>query len=360
MTATKENDYRELESASSNLLMEWDGRWCLGRYEEATYAVWRAGRLRLRMGRLSFDAGNFTAAAEDWLSAAACFLEADAEERANEALQLVRELAAQGRLPAERTDLLAALREREEGLLQLRQEVQDFHARLLKHLLPSNPRDEDRLNFLVQQVREMPGYAPLHYQIYKLALKLGQDGLAAKHIRWAATFNPNSAEHETDAVAVGYRLIEAGKVEAAQKLGSDFLAENPGSGPVRIMLAKALTSYPNGRPPEREQAIALLRPLLDRSQPNVKTRTVALGLSAVFCYELGRQEEFARLLHEIEELENSDDDPWIQSVITDFRRLIPTPLNGATKPQNGLPEQLAESNRKLLFEKAEQLINPAA
>jgi hypothetical protein len=115
MSAARDNDYRQLELDSSNLVMEWDGRSVLGRHKEAAHAVWRAGHLRRRMGELSVEAGDFARAAEDWLSAVACFLHVDAEELARETLKFVQGLKARGLIPEKRTDLLAALRERQQA-----------------------------------------------------------------------------------------------------------------------------------------------------------------------------------------------------------------------------------------------------
>jgi hypothetical protein len=124
MTAAQEREYHDLELDSSNELLEHDSRRVLGRFEEAAHHALQAGRARARMGQLRFDAGDYSGAAADWLSAAACFLQADAGDSATIILDEVRRLAADGRLPAARPDLAAALKEREQQLADLNRQVE--------------------------------------------------------------------------------------------------------------------------------------------------------------------------------------------------------------------------------------------
>jgi hypothetical protein len=119
MTGTKSAEYRNLERESSSQLLEHDSRRVLGRYEEAADHALQAGTGRARMGRLRFEAGEFAEAAEDWLSAVGCFLLATARGQAASVLELLRGLEANGKIPVERSDLVAALRERERQLKDL-------------------------------------------------------------------------------------------------------------------------------------------------------------------------------------------------------------------------------------------------
>jgi hypothetical protein len=124
MTGTQGDEYRRLALESSNLLMEYDSRTVLGRYEEAAERVRQAGKQRFRMGQIAYDAKEFAAAAEDWLSAAECFLQGSVPESAETAVIAVQQMRAEDLLPARRLDLLAALHERENGLEQFRRNGQ--------------------------------------------------------------------------------------------------------------------------------------------------------------------------------------------------------------------------------------------
>ncbi|HKI33744.1 MAG TPA: hypothetical protein VKA46_17965, partial [Gemmataceae bacterium] len=97
MTGTQAAEYRELELQSSNLLLEADSRLVLSRYEEAAFHALQAGRSRARMGELNYKADEWAGAAEDWLSAAACFLRATAPQQAQTVLGVTaRPLRCQG------------------------------------------------------------------------------------------------------------------------------------------------------------------------------------------------------------------------------------------------------------------------
>jgi hypothetical protein len=188
MTGTKSREYRQLEQESSNQLMEHDSRRVLGRYEEAAYRALQAGQDRARMGQLCCEAGEYAEAAEDWLSATACFLLATAPKQAVGALGLLRRLEAEGKVPAERPDLRNALREREQQLNDLNRQVEQF----LHGFEQPGKADERTLGSLLRQVRDLPGLPALHYAIYRQASELGQQALADKHRVWAGTFDSES------------------------------------------------------------------------------------------------------------------------------------------------------------------------
>jgi hypothetical protein len=113
MTGTKSAEYRDLEHESSSQLVEYDSRRVLGRYEEAACHALQAGIGRARMGQLCFEAEEYAEAAEDWLSAVECFLLGAATQQAAGILELLCRLEAGGKIPVERSDLIATLRERE-------------------------------------------------------------------------------------------------------------------------------------------------------------------------------------------------------------------------------------------------------
>lgn len=116
MSATTSSEYRKLALDSSNEMMDHDAERALGRYPLAAWHMLQAGKLRVQMGQMMFDAGQFTQAAADWLSAAACFYLATDLERMREAFERVRKLEREGKIPPERRDIHAAIKEREEQL----------------------------------------------------------------------------------------------------------------------------------------------------------------------------------------------------------------------------------------------------
>jgi len=120
MTANHHHEYADLELKSSNEMLAADSRWVLGRRKESAEHFSRAGRFRDRMGSISLERQHFEEAAEDWLSAATCFVRACAFEPAATILVQVQKLFAEGRIPPERVDLIRALREREEQIQALK------------------------------------------------------------------------------------------------------------------------------------------------------------------------------------------------------------------------------------------------
>jgi hypothetical protein len=119
MTATKSPAYRQLALDSSNDMIEHDADRTLGRYPKAAWHILRAGNARVHMGQIMFAAGEFVLAAEDWLSAAACFYLATDLGRMRVAFELAEKLDQDGKIPSERRDLHAALKQREEQIKTL-------------------------------------------------------------------------------------------------------------------------------------------------------------------------------------------------------------------------------------------------
>jgi hypothetical protein len=78
------------------------------------------------MGQLRFEAEEYAEAAEDWLSAASCFLLAASRKQAADILEVVHRMETAGKLPADRPDLHDALRKHEQELKKLDQAAQPF------------------------------------------------------------------------------------------------------------------------------------------------------------------------------------------------------------------------------------------
>jgi hypothetical protein len=353
MTETKAREYHDLELESSNELLEHDSRLLLGRYEEAAYHALQAGRCRARMGQLCFEAEEYAEATEDWLSAAACFLLATAREQAAGVLDVLHHQV-EGKIPAERPDLREAVRQRDQELKDLNQRVQQFLRSFGLGGYQVDVAEERTLGFLRQQVRDLPGLPLLHYAIFRQASDLGQRDLAAEHLVWAATFDPENANL---VALLGYLHLGCGKPDRAVSLADDYLAAHSSdAGPVRIMLANALASGSSGRPPDQEKALAVLRPLVESPAADIRARIAALALSATLQYELGREQEFDRLVKELDRLEGSLQAPDLRDAISAFRRLIPSPgMDGTGNIPATEPRPLPEGVRFQLFQKAKEV-----
>ncbi len=309
---------------------------------------------RTRMGQVCLEAEEYAEAVADWLSAADCFLQATARKQAADVLDVLHRLEADGKVPAERPDLRAVLRQRKRGLKDLTEKVEQF----LRSFGPQGYRldtaDERTLEFLRERVRDLPGLPLLHYAIFRQASDLGQQELAARHLVWATTFDPDNANL---VALLGYLHLSLGRPDRAQALGGDFLAAHAAdTGPVRIMLANAFAAGVGGRPPDQRQALEVLRPLLEDAETDVRARIAALALSATFEYELGREQEFRRLVQELDRLEGSVQAPELRSALADFRRMIPHPeVNGTGEVPCGPARWLPEEDRRRLFQRAMQV-----
>jgi hypothetical protein len=354
MTGTKARDYENLERESSSQLMEHDSRRVLGRYEEAAYAALQAGRSRTRMGYLCLEAEEYGEATEDWLSAVACFLLATATKPAADVLDALHRLEAEGKIPAERADLHATMRERDRGLTDLNERMQQFLHNFGLQGYQVDVADQRTLRFLLEHVRDLPGFARLHYAIFRQASRLGPEQLADNHLRWAATFDPDNPNFTA---LLMYRQIACGRPDLAVDMGKEFLTTHPSdSGSVRIMLANALASGAGDRLPDQEQAIEVLRPLVEDEGADIRKRIAALALSAAFQHELGCDEEFDRHLRELDRLEGSIQAPELRAAITDLLQRMPrAEVNGAGETRPGPPPGLPEVVRQELFQKVMQM-----
>ncbi|HUY34805.1 MAG TPA: hypothetical protein VMV69_18815 [Pirellulales bacterium] len=349
---SKELDYHELELESSNDLVDHDSRRVLGRFAEAASHALQAGARRERMGRISLDTGRHADAAEDWLSAASCFLLATASGRAAEILKIVHGLIAQGNVPANRRDLHAALGECDKGLKQLKRKERRFLAEFgAEHEL--NRPDEDTLRFLQERLRDLPGFADLHYAIFRQALGLGRQDLAEEHLRWAVTFGPGNANR---VAILGNLHINRGRPDLAVALGENFLeTQAANAGQVRIMLANALGQGTDGSPPDQGRALEVLRPVVDVVAGHApKQRVAALALSATFACELGREEQFGHMVEELNCLERTVEAVELRGVIAGLRKIFErSKSNGAAGPSRGKSRLLPE--RLKVFESAQEL-----
>ena len=197
MTGTIPSEYRDLALDSSNEMMAYDSRWVLGRYAEAAWHILQAGHGRLRMGQMMFDVGDLTQAAADWLSAAACFDLATDPKRMREALDRAQQLDREGKIPPERRDLHAALKEREQQFDELGRKLKQFRQ-------DEAPTIRARQICLVAHPsRELPGSPHLHANISGQAMAHGQQALAVESLDWALRFDPRKpASYDAPRIAI--------------------------------------------------------------------------------------------------------------------------------------------------------------
>jgi hypothetical protein len=293
MTAIGPSEYRKLELDSSNDIIRHDARRSDRKYAEAAWHALQAGHGRRLMGILMRDAGQFTRAAEDWLSASACFYLATAPHLLRSGLEKVRELDRAGHIPRERRDMHAAMQERDTQLNSLELRLTAFieeYARLFGSALAAR---QAKLEFLRKHVRELPGFARLHFAIYQQASALGAASLAAEHLRWAAQFAPDEPEYVG---RYGYQLITAGQPERAADIARWFLTKHPQEPSIRVMLAQALASPAAGARADLNTALEILREVLNDENVDVKVRLAAITLSGVIRRGLGEEAEAAPLL----------------------------------------------------------------
>lgn len=188
MIRALELDYRQLGLDSSNLMMEWSGQRAQGRYEIAAQAMLEAGAIRQAMAMQAVANEQFDRAAENWLTTAGCFLESSLPDQAEPSILAVQDLEKRGRISEGRLDLLHALRNRENELVELRDKIACFAADTAGGVPTDRAAAQQHLDWLLKRVRDLPGLPALHRRIEAVALALGDDALAARHAQWAETF----------------------------------------------------------------------------------------------------------------------------------------------------------------------------
>lgn len=348
MIVAYETNYDKLLTESSNLLIESDSRQAAGQYEEAAVVARQAGELRVRMGHLRNDIKDFEAAAEDWLSAAACFVRGGSETQAESAVDLVKHLKDRSRIPADRIDLLSELDQRELEIQQLKSKRTDFlHQFGSRHQLDT--ADTDTLKFLLDWRFSLPGYSLLHYAVFRQAQLLDKLELAGEHLTYAWMLD-NTNEHYV--ALLGYMFAKLGRFDRAKDLGERFLdASEQETGAVRIMLANIFGTEAEGWKADLEAAIEVLSPVAVQSSYSISNRLAAIALSAGFCRELGRPDDASKFL---DLLMASGAD---QAAIMDF---LPLVGRNSTNGNSSGAVSITDSPCKLLIEKAKRISLPLA
>lgn len=346
MTTTTPDEYRQLGYDTTNDMIRYDARRGDGLYEQAALHIRQAGFGRARMGQMRFAAGDHARAAAHWLSAAACFLLVPDAKRMREYVERVRQLDREGKIPPERRDIHAALKEREEELRTLEERIGDFVEGFTKLATQAEAGSQKVLDYLLSHVRELTGFPGLHFMICYQARMLGKQDIEAEHAHWAWAFDPDNA---TTTMLLGGRLLEAGQPDKAITLAQNHLADHPSATPVRVMLAQALAWTAGGRVPDLEGALAVLCPVIEDDRAGKLDRLGALGLSAAFHYELKHPEDARRLTEAFDRLAGELQSPGDRQYAAELRRVLPHPgVNGTSTAtgQNGHP---AEADRVQLY-----------
>jgi tetratricopeptide (TPR) repeat protein len=344
MTVIETPEYRKLALDSSNDMIRHDSRRGCGEYADAALYMRKAGDARARMGQIMFDEGQFVYAAEDWLSAAACFYLATDPDRMKEYFERVKKLDREGKIPVDRRDIHTALKEREEECQTLDNRLIQF---LQEYARKSGPTRES-LDFLLRQVRELPGSHKLHTLISLCAKRLGQLTLAAAHLNWAEKFAPGDPHIESIRVSL---LLASEDIDRAIQTGRALLARHPEMDELRVLLAQALAFRPGAIKADWEEAIEILKPIEEVGSEDVMDRLVPLALAVTLQRGAGHEQEYRRLLDKFDQLAASIQAPAERTTVIALRQAFPQvfPQPGADGTGLGTEMQpLAESARATL------------
>lgn len=362
MTAARTPEYRKLALDSSNEMMDYDGDWVLGRYPKAALHIREAGFGRLRMGQIMFDAGDYTQAAADWLSAAACFYLVPDLERMRDAFERVRQIDQVGHIPAERRDIRAAIQEREEQLRTLEEKLNQFRQECSREVISTHNTRQEALDWLLRQVRELPGFPNLHTAIAHQAIRLRQFQFAFKHLEWAEKFAPGNP----DLGALRVRLLIASDDPGqAIRIGRDLLKAHPGMNHLRPLLAHTI-AFPGGDlGPDWAEAVEILQPLMEDNSADAVGRLLSFALATALRHGLGHEAEYRRLLNSFNRLAEANQSPTERGIVTELRQALPQvfPQPGSNETASAATAQyhpLTEPDRTTLRRVFEPLIRLTA
>jgi hypothetical protein len=364
VNATTNSEYRKLELDSSNDMIEHDADRTLGRYPKAAWHILQAGLARERMGQMMFDGGDFTQAAADWLSAAACFDLATDPKRMRDALDRARTLDHEGKIPPERRDLHEALKEREEQLKALEEKLTQFDQGYRRLAGTTHAVGQLVLDFLLQQVRSLPGCTFLHAAIASQAGRLGQRHLAFKHLAWAEKFEPGNPHLESFRASL---WLVSEEVEQGIKLSRELLKVHPEMHDLRFLLAKCIAFPHTGSIGNWEEALQLLRPLTDEGAGAPVTRLRAFALAAILRHGFGHEVDYRRHLASFDQLAATIA-PVERDFVTELRQYLPQVFSQAGN--NGTATSVTQGHHPLtevdyatvrrVFKRFDEQFNPLA
>jgi len=299
MTQVKAEEYRELQSNSSELLEQAKHDRIAGNEEGAAYARWLAGQMRLTMARLALVEGDYETAAQAGLSAADCFLQARAWKQVPRTLAFVRPIFGQGHIPRSNVELWEDHADRIREFQALERDILEFPQRFggPTGLLQQSA---ETFRMLRQSIRQFPGYDQLHYLLFLQALPLGEREVAVDHLMWAYRFDPDDENY------VGLLCkywTEAGHFDDAIDVGREFLDRHPQAGLPRLRVAHALLDRPaNGVDAPEAEVLEILLPLTNDEERTDLVRFQALALAAACYHAQGEWRETLKQLIALEEL----------------------------------------------------------
>jgi tetratricopeptide (TPR) repeat protein len=291
MTSNDTPEYRKLALDSSNDLIRYDSRWILGEYTSAAFHALKAGIARREMGKIKFKEKDFTQTAADWLCAVHCFSLATRPQLVRTTLDWVLKVEKEGKIPRDRRDLYVAIAEREEEYKKLEQRITELQ-RDVQRAGSSITGGQETLDQLLRWLRELPGFWKLHALIFLQAQQLGQLTRAIEHLDWADKLFPGD---QRVALLRVFHLFLRGEFNQAARVGEEALGQNS-SAPLRYLVALALVSSSVDHPPDAENALEMLTPLLNDSADMSGWRLLGLALSVSIHHDLNRDSESDRYL----------------------------------------------------------------
>jgi len=325
MSVTETPEYRQLALDSSNDMMRYDALRGAGEYEQAALYIRNAGLARARMAQIMLGIGEFEPAAEDWLSAAACFKLATDAPRMRDSIEQARNLVGSGFVSSNRRDLLWAIAEREREQSDLDQKIAHYRQTLEQLLDPMSSGQQSVLDFLLTQRCELPGSSLLYAHIWGQAMQLGNRTLAEKSLGWAQQFDPTSSH--LGALRVSQLFAFGDHVRAAE-LGRKLLERYPDMGYIRILLAQTLAFRTGSQATHTwttdwESALEVLHPLIEKESVDPNERLTALSLATMLRHGLGHTTEYRKLLDFFDMLAESLHSPSGVRMAAALRQSLP-------------------------------------
>lgn len=319
MTMLASPEYKSLVTASSNDMIRHDTYRGMGEYEQAALHIREAGLGRVRMGQLTYSAGDYPRAAADWLSAAACFYLVPDPERMRQCVERVQQLDREGKIPADRRDIHAALKEREGELGRVQCKVDQF-LKGADRFVDSKPTEQAHLEYLLPQVRDLPGLPQLHAAIALQATHMGERGLASEHLAWAEQFDPGNPDYGYHRVVA---LIDSGEAELGVRMGRELLTMHPGMDQLRTLLAQNIAFREGASRSAWEEAADLLKPLTEDDSADPDVRVLGLALAATLRHGLGHAAEYRRLLGSFNQSAEALQSRAARDFVTGLRETFP-------------------------------------
>jgi tetratricopeptide (TPR) repeat protein len=188
------------------------------------------------------------------------------------------------------------------------------------------------MEFMQAHLRELAGSSKLHISIALQAAYIGRQQLAEQHLSWAEKLDPDDPRL---AFIRGTLLIARGDTDGAIRLWRELLTQNPNLPYLRVKLAEVVANQPHRGSASLEDAVSILRPLLDNESVEPGIRLFATSLAATLQHGLGRDGEYRRLLQEFNQLAETTQAPLSQRLVAGLRTNMPHLFPDPRKPGGG-------------------------